>query len=88
MLCSGLFCSVLLCSALLCSFLEPLQYNFLRPRLLLHSSKLECLPLAFISILVLYLQARLEPSRLEPLKGVYSNGRLFALPTNARLGLE
>jgi hypothetical protein len=28
----------------------------------------------------------LEPTRVEPLAGLHSNGRLIALPTNIRLG--
>jgi hypothetical protein len=33
----------------------------------------------------LYLQARLEPTRAEPLSGPTSKGRLLALPRNIRL---
>jgi hypothetical protein len=51
-------------------------------RLPLYRNKLECLPLPFTSTLVLYLQVRLKPKRVEPLKGLKSYGILQAFPAN------
>ncbi len=48
-------------------------------------NKLECLPLLFTSILVLYLCARL--GAYQSVK-TYSNSSLIALPANIRLGCE
>jgi hypothetical protein len=42
--------------------------------------------LPFTSTLVLYLQARSEPTRVELLTGLYSNDRLLVLPESTRLG--
>ncbi len=43
------------------------------------------MPLPFTSTLVQTLQARLEPTVVEPLVRLQSNGRLLSLPTNIRL---
>jgi hypothetical protein len=56
--------------------------------LLPYCNKLECLQLPFTSTLVKYLWARLEPTRVEPLIGLHSNGRLLALPRNITLGYK
>jgi hypothetical protein len=42
-------------------------------QLLPYHNKLECLPLPYTSTLVLYLQANMKPSRVEPSKGLYSD---------------
>jgi hypothetical protein len=47
-------------------------------------SKLVCLSVAVPSTLVFYLQARLEPIKVEPLWG----SDFLALPVNIRLKLE
>jgi hypothetical protein len=47
------------------------QQNFLRPYLLLFPNKLERISLPFTSTLVSYLQARLEPTRVNPLVGLH-----------------
>ncbi len=47
--------------------------------------KLQCFTLPFTYTLVLNLQARLGPSRVEPLTRQYSNSRLLDLPANIRL---
>ncbi len=51
---------------------------------LLYRNKLECLILPFIITLVKYLLARL--ARVEPLRGIHSNGWFLALLENVRLG--
>jgi hypothetical protein len=43
-------------------------------------------PLPFTYALVLYLWAMLEPTRVEALAALHSDGRLLALPANIRLG--
>jgi hypothetical protein len=52
----------------------------------LHHNKLDCFSKLVNCTLVLYLQARLESTRMRPLTGNRSEGRLLALPTNIRLG--
>jgi hypothetical protein len=37
--------------------------------------------------LVLYLLVRLEPTKVEPLLGLHSDGRLLALATNIRVSV-
>ncbi len=54
--------------------------------MLLYNNKLECLPLPFISTLVKYLHARLEPTSVELLTGLDSSGKLLVLPAIIRLG--
>jgi hypothetical protein len=44
------------------------------------------LPNHITSTLVYYFQARPEPTRVESLMGLYSNGMILALPTSIRLG--
>jgi hypothetical protein len=59
--------------------------TFLRPQLLLYRNKLECLTLPFTSTLVQYLQARLEPTRVDHVMGLKWDGRLLAVFANIRL---
>ncbi len=51
-----------------------------------YRNKLECLPLWFTCALVSNIWVRLEPTKVEPLTVLYSNGRLLALPTNIKQG--
>ncbi len=51
-------------------------------------NKLGCLTLSKTSTLVQYLPTRLEPTKVELLKALHSNGRLPALPTNIILWLQ
>ncbi len=53
---------------------------------MINLDKLDCLPLPFLSALVKYFLARLEPTIVELLMGLHSNGRLLPLPANIRLG--
>ncbi len=48
-----------------------------------HYNNLECFPLPFTSTLDLYLQARLEPTKVEPVMVHPTNGILLELPLMA-----
>ncbi len=51
-------------------------------------NKLECLSLPLTSTLVYYLEVWLEPTIVEPLMGLYSNGKRLALLSNMKTRLE
>ncbi len=52
----------------------------------MYRNKLECLPVPLTSTLVLYLWARLEPTRVEQsITRLHCNSKLLALPSNFKL---
>ncbi len=51
----------------------------------MYRNNLECLSQLFTFTLVFYLQARLEPTRMELLTGLQAHSKLLALPKNIRL---
>jgi len=63
---------------------QALQAYFIL--LLPYQNKLECLPPPFTSTIVWYIQAWLEPIKVEPLSRLHPSGRLQALPATIRLG--
>jgi hypothetical protein len=67
--------------------LKTPNYNVIKLFIAIYRSKLECLPLTFISTLDLNLQAEMEPIQVLPFTLLHSRSSHIILPANIRLGL-